>query len=100
VSAGCANGDGLAPPAPPAPPKEGPSLAFNPILGGLEVHITDRSGVSSQCTYSTDNISRTFALHANSTYDLKIVPAIPRFRDWNVTVACDNGTKTQTTTRF
>jgi hypothetical protein len=45
----------------------------------------------------TDNFNRSFALVANSTYDLKIVPAISQFRDWSVTITCDNGTKTQTT---
>ena len=78
----------------------GPTVSFNPIVGGLEAHITDRSGVSSQCTYTTDNYNSSFALPANSTYDLKIVPAIPRFKNWNVTVACDNGTSTQATTYF
>jgi hypothetical protein len=100
VLAGCTNGDGIAPPAPPEPPKQGPTATFNPIIGGLEVRITDRSGVSAQCTYTSDNLERSFALQANSTYDLKIVPLIPKFRDWNVTIACDNDTKTQTTNHF
>jgi hypothetical protein len=101
VVSGCANGAVPPPPPPaPAPPKLGPTVSFNPILGGLEAHITDRSGVASQCTYAMDEINRTFALAANSTFDLRIVPAIPRFRDRNVTITCDNGTKTQATTRF
>ncbi|HVQ49994.1 MAG TPA: DUF4189 domain-containing protein, partial [Mycobacterium sp.] len=102
VAAGCSNGDTLPPPAPPAPapPKLGPTVSFNPILGGLEAHITDRSGVASQCTYVMDDINRSFGLAANSTFDLRIVPAIPRFRDRNVSITCDNGTKTQATTRF
>ena len=62
--------------------------------------ITDRSGVSSQCTYATDNYNRSFALPANATYDLKIVPAVPRFKNWNVTISCDNGTSTQAATYF
>jgi Domain of unknown function (DUF4189) len=86
-------------PQPPAP-LLGPTVSWNPVLGGLQAHITDRSGVSSQCTYATDNYNRSFALPANSTYDLRIVPAIPRFRDWHVTINCDNGTNTQTTTYF
>jgi len=99
VASGCSNG--AVPPPPPAPaPKLGPTVSFNPILGGLEAHITDRSGVASQCTYVMDDINRSFALAANSTFDLKIVPAIPRFRDRSVTVSCDNGTKTQATTHF
>jgi hypothetical protein len=93
---GCAANVSVAPP----PPKPGPSVTFNPILGGLEAHITDRSGVGSQCMYVMDDVSRNFALAVNATFDLKIVPAIPRFTDRNVTITCDNGTKTQTTTRF
>jgi hypothetical protein len=101
VVSGCSNGQ-VPPqqPPPPAPAKQGPTVSWNPIVGGLEAHITDRSGVSSQCTYVTDNFNRSFALPANSTYDLKIVAAIPQFRDWNVTITCDNGTKTQATTHF
>jgi hypothetical protein len=48
----------------------------------------------------TDNFSRSFALQANLSYDLRIVPAIPKFRDWHITINCDNGTNTQTTTYF
>jgi hypothetical protein len=102
VVSGCSNGAVPPPPPPPAAPapKLGPTVSFNPILGGLEAHITDRSGVASQCTYVMDDINRSFALAANSTFDLKIVPAIPRFRDRSVTITCDNATKTEATTRF
>jgi hypothetical protein len=105
VAAGCSNGDTLPPPPPPPPPappapKLGPTVSFKPILGGLEADITDRSGVASQCTYVMDDINRGFALSANSTFDLRIIPAIPRFRDRSVSITCDNGTKTQATTRF
>ena len=102
VVSGCSNGQASPPPPPPtpAPPKLGPTVSFNPIVGGLEAHITDRTGVSSQCTYATDNYDRSFALPANSSYDLKIVPAIPQFKNWSVTITCDNGTTTQATTYF
>jgi hypothetical protein len=105
VAAGCSNGAVPPPPPPPpppapAPPKLGPTVRFNPILGGLEAHITDRSGVASQCTYVMDDVDRSFGLSANSTFDLRIIPAIPQFRDRTVTITCDNGTKTQATTRF
>jgi Domain of unknown function (DUF4189) len=95
VVSGCTN-----PQQPPPAPKQGPTVSWDVIVGGLEAHITDRSGVSSQCTYATDNYNRSFALPANSTYDLRIVPAVPQFRDWNVTITCDNGTSTQATTYF
>jgi hypothetical protein len=99
VASGCTNGQGQLPPA-PAPPKLGPTVSFNPILGGLQAHITDRSGVASQCTFAMDDVNRSFALGGNATVDLRIVPAIPKFRDRNVTITCDNNTKTGVTTRF
>ena len=83
-----------------AAPKEGPTVSFDPIIGGLNVHITDRSGVTSQCTYDADGFQRTFRLEANSSTDLKIVPAVPKLANWNINVKCDNGTSTQTTQFF
>ena len=80
MSSGCSNGAAQAPPPPPAP-KLGPTATF-------------------KCTFVMDEMSRNFALSANSTLDLRIVAAIPRFKDRAVTITCDNGTKTQTTTRF
>ncbi|MDT4999761.1 MAG: hypothetical protein QOK12_1866, partial [Mycobacterium sp.] len=61
IVSGCSNGASQPPPSqppsqPPAP-KLGPTVSFNPVLGGLEAHITDRSGVASQCTYVTDNFN-------------------------------------------
>ena len=102
IVSGCSNGSTQPPPSsePPPAPKQGPTVSFETIVGGLVAHITDRSGVSSQCTYVTDNVNRSFALAANSTYDLKIVPAVPQFRDWTVTITCDNGTITTATTYF
>lgn len=104
IVSGCSNGATPPPPPndppPPPAPKQGPTVSFDRVLGGLEAHITDRSGVSSQCTYVTDNLNRSFALPANSTYDLRIVPAVPQFRNWTVTITCDNGTSTTATTYF
>lgn len=80
--------------------KEGPTVSFDPIIGGLNVHITDRSGVTSQCTYDADGFQRTFRLDANGSTDLKIVPAVPKLDNWNINVTCDNGTSTQTTQFF
>jgi hypothetical protein len=104
IVSGCSNGNTTPPPPndppPPPAPKQGPTVSFNKVLGGLESHITDRSGVTSQCTYATDDYSRSFGLPANSTYDLRIVPAVPRFKNWTVTVTCDNGTSTTATTYF
>jgi hypothetical protein len=109
VASGCSNGQSSVPvPTPAAPPAQsapaaptlGPTVSFNPIRRGLEADIVDHSGVSSQCTYVMDDVNRNFALAANSTYDLKIVPLTPKFRNRNVTISCDNGTKTQATTRF
>lgn len=102
VVSGCSSGQTPPPPPsePPPAPKQGPTVSWDPVVGGLVAHITDRSGVSSQCTYATDNFNRSFGLAANSTYDLRIVPAVPRFRDWTVTITCDNGTSTTATTYF
>jgi hypothetical protein len=102
IVSGCSNGATTPPPPPidPPAPKLGPTVSFKTVLGGLEAHITDRSGVSSQCTYVTDNVNRSFALAANSSYNLRIVPAIPQFRNWTVTITCDNGTSTTTSTYF
>jgi hypothetical protein len=105
IISGCANGATQPPPnqppsQPPPAPLQGPTVSFETVLGGLVAHITDRSGVSSQCTYATDDFSRGFALSANSKYDMRIVPAIPKFRNWTVTITCDNGTSTTATTYF
>jgi hypothetical protein len=105
IVSGCANGSTQPPPPndpppPPPPVKQGPTVSFNKVLGGLEAHITDRSGVTSQCTFATDDYNRSFGLPANSTYDLRIVPAVPRFKNWTVTITCDNGTSTTATTYF
>jgi hypothetical protein len=104
IVSGCANGSTPPPPndppPPPPAPKQGPTVSFDTILGGMVAHITDRSGESSQCTYATDNFNRGFALAANSKYDLRIVPAVPQFRNWTVTITCDNGTSTTATTYF
>jgi hypothetical protein len=104
IVSGCSNGGTTPPPPdqppPPPAPKQGPTVSFDKVLGGLTAHITDRSGVSSQCTYATDGINRSFGLPANSSYDLRIVPAVPQFRNWTVTITCDNGTSTTTSTYF
>lgn len=104
VVSGCSNGQVSPPPPPSSPPPpaplQGPTVSFKNIVGGREADITDRSGVASQCTYATDNFNRSFALPANSTYQLKIVPAVPRFKNWTVTITCDNGTSTTATDFF
>jgi hypothetical protein len=85
IVTGCSNGSTTPPPPndppPPPAPKLGPTVSFDTVIGGLVAHITDRSGVSSQCTYATDDYNRSFTLAANSKYDLRIVPAVPRFRN-------------------
>jgi hypothetical protein len=102
IVSGCSSGSSTPPPPnePPPAPKQGPTVSFDKVLGGLVAHITDRSGVTSQCTYATEDFNRSFGLPANSTYDLRIVPAVPKFREWTVTISCDNGTSTTTTTYF
>ena len=87
-------------PSPQQAAKEGPTISFDPVLGGLVAHITDRSGVTSQCEYRSDFYTRTFRLEKNSTFDLKIVPAIPELRDRPIDITSDNGTETHTSTFF
>ena len=79
---------------------KGPGVSFDPVIGGLVAHISDNSGIASQCKYQSDSYTRSFSLPAKSTYDLRIVPAIPEFRDRPVSVTCDNGTSTNTSTFF
>jgi hypothetical protein len=81
-------------------PKQGPDVSFDKVIGGVVAHITDRSGVAAQCEYKSDFYSRNFSLPAKGTFDLRIVPAIPEFRDWPVNITCDNGTSTNTSTFF
>jgi hypothetical protein len=81
-------------------PLAGPGVSWNPTLGGLIAHVNDRSGVASECTYKSDWYERGFFLPANGTYDVVIVPAIPKFANWDVTVTCGNGTSTHTSTFF
>ncbi|MGB3486396.1 MAG: hypothetical protein WBB07_29770, partial [Mycobacterium sp.] len=83
-----------------ATPLLGPVVSWEPRPGGLTARITDRSGVDAQCTYRSDWYTRSFFLPKNTTYDLVIVPAIPKLQNWNIEVSCDNGTRTQTTTFF
>lgn len=85
---------------PEAKPLQGPLVSFEKVIGGLVAHVTDRSGVASQCVYESELVQRAFALPANGTFDVRIVPAIPQFRNWDVTVSCDNGTSTKATTFF
>ena len=72
------------PPAPmpklplPSKPLQGPGVSWAPVLGGLVAHVTDRSGVASQCTYTADWYTRSFFLAAKGTYDVVMVPAIPK----------------------
>lgn len=78
----------------PEKPKVGPTVSGNSVLGGVVVHVKDNSGVTSQCQYDSEIFDRNFTLQANSTADLRFVPAVPLFKDWPVTVTCDNGTST------
>jgi hypothetical protein len=86
------------PPPPPDPkpaPKQGPLVTAEPGVTGVTFHITDRSGVASQCTYSSEGFQTSFALPANGTFDL-FVPAVRLFKTRTGTVTCDNGTSTNT----
>jgi hypothetical protein len=81
--------------APPPAPKQGPLVSGEPGLAGVTFHITDRSGVASQCTYSSEGYTDSFGLPANGSFDL-FVPAIRLFKTRTGTINCDNGTSTNT----
>jgi hypothetical protein len=81
--------------APAAQPKQGPTVTPEPGLTGVTFHITDRSGVASQCTYSSEGFQSSFGLPANGTFDLD-VPAIRLLKNRTGKVTCDNGTSTNT----
>ena len=85
------------PAAPPAQqaPKQGPLVSAQPGLTGVTFHVTDRSGVASQCTYSSEGYTDSFGLPANGSFDL-FVPAIRMFKSRTGTITCDNGTSTNT----
>lgn len=81
--------------SPEAAPKQGPLVSAEPGLTGVTFHVTDRSGVASQCTYSSEGYTDTFGLPANGNFDL-VVPAIRLYKTRTGTITCDNGTSTNT----
>jgi hypothetical protein len=81
--------------APEAQAKQGPLVSAQPGLAGVTFHVTDRSGIASQCTYSSEGYTDSFGLPANGSFDL-VVPAIRMFKTRTGTITCDNGTSTNT----
>jgi hypothetical protein len=81
-------------------PPAAPSISWDQDLGTLTAHVTDHSGVSSQCTYTSALVNRSFSLPANGTFDVVIAPAVPAFRNWDVNVSCDNGAVAHTSKFF
>lgn len=81
--------------APPPAPKQGPLVSGEPGITGVTFHVTDRSGVASQCTYSSEGYTDSFGLPANGSFDL-FVPAIRLFKTRTGVITCDNGTSTNT----
>ena len=81
--------------APPPAAKQGPLVSASKEIGGVTFHVTDRSGVASQCTYSSEGYTDSFGLPANGSFDL-FVPAIPLGKTRTGTITCDNGTSTNT----
>ena len=81
-------------------PLEPPTVAFNPIFGGVAATITDHSGVASNCTYSSSILERNFSLPANGSKTVNIVPLARLGIDYDVHVKCDNGTSLDTSTTF
>jgi hypothetical protein len=92
----CVEAEAPAAQVPAAQPKQGPTVKPNPGIGGVTFHVTDRSGVASQCTYSSEGFtSDSFSLPANGSFDLFVV-AVPLFKNRTGTVTCDNGTSANT----
>lgn len=98
------------PPVAPAPapvivtteapkPLVGPSVTADPGLTGVTFTVTDRSGKSSTCEYSSEGYTDSFGLQANGSFDL-FVPALRQFRDRTGTITCDNGTTANTSVFF
>lgn len=83
------------PPPSQSAPKQGPLVSGEPGVAGVTFHVTDRSGVASQCTYSSEGYTDSFGLPANGSFDL-FVPAIRMFKTRTGTISCDNGTSTKT----
>jgi hypothetical protein len=79
---------------------KGPSIALAPGFGSLVIHITDHSGVTSQCQYNSDFVNRSFRLEKNSTFDINVVPAVPLGIDHQVDITCDNGAETHQSVLF
>jgi hypothetical protein len=94
----CVQDPAQAPPPPPPEnkPAQPPLVSTDTGLTGVTFHVTDRSGVASQCTYSSEGFDKQFALPANATVDV-FVPAIRQFRNRTGTIQCDNKTTTATT---
>jgi hypothetical protein len=89
-----------APGAPAGQPLQNPVVASTPGVTGVTFHVTDHSGVASQCTYASEGFtSNSFSLPANGTFDL-FVPAIREFRNRTGIVTCDNGTRAGTSAIF
>lgn len=80
-------------------PKQGPAVNGTAGITGVTFHVTDRSGVASQCTYSSEGYTDSFGLAANSSFDL-FVPAIRLLKTRTGTISCDNGTSTNTSVFF
>jgi hypothetical protein len=80
-------------------PAEGcQTVSLSPFVGGVTVHIHDKTGKSGTCRYDADWYhSLPFFLRANGNWDLVVVPSVPESRNWDVTVSCTNGFSTNTT---
>ena len=76
-------------------PLQGPTVTPNPGLAGVTFQVSDRSGVASQCTYSSEGFETSFGLPAKGSHDL-FVPAVRLFKNRTGNITCDNGTSTPT----
>lgn len=81
-------------PPPAAPAKTQPGVTSEQVIGGLVIHVENKNDDTTGCHYDSEIVDRDFTLNPKQTTDIRIVPALPLFRDWNYSITCDNDTST------
>jgi hypothetical protein len=76
------------------PPKSQPTVTSDTVIGGIVIHVKNNTDDTTNCHYDSEVVDRDFTLNPQATTDLRVVPAVPLFRDWNFSVTCDNDTST------
>jgi hypothetical protein len=81
-----------------------PDVSFSRGISNLGpfliVHVRSHTQDPANCLYAADagiRVTRNFFLPGFGTQDVRIDPAIPLLRLWNINVSCTNGKSTQLT---